>query len=131
MAWNAIIQLPVDPDHVFQYGLVKMVLDLCMASLGGARALQKRLELDRRLVAFNYPIGWERFTFHMLRTTGSRHSMELFRRAGTVCIFIFQGLSLFISVSCLSGSIQMIHWTIWIDPWTIWIDPWTIGVIQI
>ncbi len=56
------------------------------------RDKDNRILLDRRLAAFGFPIGWNRFTFNMLRTVGARHSMELFRRAGTVCIHIFQGV---------------------------------------
>jgi hypothetical protein len=61
-------------------------------------ALQARQELDRRLIAFDFPIGWQRYTFNMLRTVSRKHSMELFNRAGTICVHIFQGISLSISL---------------------------------
>jgi hypothetical protein len=89
--WNPIIQLPVDPDHVFLYGLVKEVLALCMKSVNGKKKKDLRVELDRRLAAFEYPIGWAPFSFNMLRTVNARHSMELFRKAGTICVHIFRG----------------------------------------
>lgn len=96
MLWNCIIQLPADCDHIFMYGLIKDILTACMKSIEGVSARKKKanLDLDCRLQAFDYPIGWEPFTFHMLRTVNARHSMELFRRAGTVCIHIFRGIYL-------------------------------------
>ncbi len=56
------------------------------------RDLSARILLDRRLAAYKYPIGWTRFTFNMLRTVSAKHSMELFRKAGTVCVHIFKGM---------------------------------------
>jgi hypothetical protein len=91
IAWNPILQLPVDPDHVFLYGLVKDVLSLCMRLVSADSKRALRIELDRRLAAFEFPIGWSPFSFNMLRTVNARHSMELFRRAGTICVHIFQG----------------------------------------
>ena len=92
IGWHSIVQLPTDPDHVGSYAFMKQTLALCMQTVTGKRKLHLRAELDRRLMAFEFPYGWQRFTFHMLRTVGSNHSMELFRRASTVCIHIFQGM---------------------------------------
>jgi hypothetical protein len=100
IGWNPILQLTVDPDHVFLYGLVKDVLTLCMNSVKGKKRKHLRKELDRRLDAFDYPIGWDSFTFPMLRTVNSNHSMELFRKAGTICVFIFRGLH-FLERACI------------------------------
>lgn len=70
---------------------MKDTLDLCMKTLESKTLLRERQELDRRLMAFEFPIGWQRFTFNMLRTVSGNHSMELFRRASTICVHIFQG----------------------------------------
>lgn len=78
---------------------MKDILALCMRTVSGKRKLHLRQELDRRLMAFHFPSGWERFTFHMLRTVTGNHSMELFRRASTICIHIFQGMFLFRNAS--------------------------------
>ena len=79
---------------MFLYGLVKEVLALCMKSVAAKSKKDLRVELDRRLAAFGYPIGGAPFSFHMLRTVNARHSMELFRKAGTICVHIFRGINL-------------------------------------
>lgn len=91
--FNGITQAPPDVDHPLTYGLIKETLERIMQTVSAPkRDKAKRILLDRRLAAFKYPTGWERFTFNLLRTVGARHSMELFRRAGTVCIHIFHGI---------------------------------------
>jgi hypothetical protein len=96
------------------YGLIKKVLSLCMNSVTGKKRKHLRKELDRRLDAFDYPIGWVPFTFPMLRTVNSNHSMELFRKAGTICVHIFRGLH-FLERSCISsGYIFSCLWYIYI-----------------
>jgi hypothetical protein len=60
-----------------------------------ASKLQLKHELEHRLKAFDWPIGWSPYStgFNILRKTESHHSMECFRRLGTVCIHIFNGMS--------------------------------------
>jgi len=92
-----IIQLLVDTDHFMFYGHIPDTLTMCMKSVSGKKKMHLKHELEHRLKAFDWPIGWSPFAagFNILRTTNSNHSMEAFRRLGTVCIHIFNGISLF------------------------------------
>jgi hypothetical protein len=92
-----IIQLLVETDHFMFYGHIPDTLTMCMKSVSGKKKMHLKHELEHRLKAFDWPIGWSPFAagFNILRTTNSNHSMEAFRRLGTVCIHIFNGISLF------------------------------------
>jgi hypothetical protein len=99
-----IIQLLVDTDHFMFYGHIPDTLTMCMKSVSGKKKMHLKHELEHRLKAFDWPIGWSPFAagFNILRTTNSNHSMEAFRRLGTVCIHIFNGISLFFFISIIS-----------------------------
>jgi hypothetical protein len=77
----------IDGDHVFTYGLESDCLERCLKI-----SPEQQNELDRRLATFDMPYGWDRFTFHLLRSPGSHFSMELNRKAAKICLHIAPGM---------------------------------------
>jgi hypothetical protein len=92
---HSILQILIDTDHFVMYGHIPDTLTLCMKSVSKKKTLHLKHELEHRLKAFDWPIGWSPFAagFNILRTTNSNHSMESFRKLGTVCVHIFNGKS--------------------------------------
>jgi hypothetical protein len=85
------MQTPGDVDHIFFYGLSRMVISSIIRVLGTEN---NREILRRRLQHFVYPRGWSKIKFDIL--TGAAHSastsMALYNRLLTIMLHIVRGL---------------------------------------